>query len=87
MQLIDEDIWEYICEHSSKEEKLLSELRRETEIKTNKGRDKLHVACSCFSMLEPASFVAAPSGNERQLCLRGLALANPGLSPSIMHVW
>ena len=33
MQLIDEDIWEYICEHSSKEEKLLSELRRETEIK------------------------------------------------------
>lgn len=33
MQLIDEDIWEYICKHSSKEEKLLSELRRETEIK------------------------------------------------------
>lgn len=33
MQLIDEDIWKYICEHSSKEEKLLSELRRETEIK------------------------------------------------------
>lgn len=33
MQLINEDIWEYICEHSSKEEKLLSELRRETEIK------------------------------------------------------
>ena len=33
MQLIDEDIWEYICENSSKEEKLLSELRRETEIK------------------------------------------------------
>lgn len=33
MHLIDEDIWGYICEHSSKEEKLLSELRRETEIK------------------------------------------------------
>lgn len=33
MQLIDEDIWEYIRKHSSKEEKLLSELRRETEIK------------------------------------------------------
>lgn len=33
MQLFDEDIWEYICKHSSKEEKLLSELRRETEIK------------------------------------------------------
>ena len=33
MQLIDEDIWEYICKHSSKEDKLLSELRRETEIK------------------------------------------------------
>ena len=33
MQLIDEDIWEYICKHSSKEEKLLSEIRRETEIK------------------------------------------------------
>ena len=33
MQLIDEGIWEYICDHSSKEEKLLSQLRRETEIK------------------------------------------------------
>lgn len=33
MQLIDEKIWEYICDHSSKEEKLLSQLRRETEIK------------------------------------------------------
>lgn len=33
MHLIDEDIWGYICKHSSKEEKLLSELRRETEIK------------------------------------------------------
>ena len=33
MQLIDEEIWKYICDHSSKEEKLLSQLRRETEIK------------------------------------------------------
>ena len=33
MKLVDEEIWEYICEHSSKEENLLSELRRETEIK------------------------------------------------------
>ena len=33
MQLIDEKIWKYICDHSSKEKKILSQLRRETEIK------------------------------------------------------